>query len=76
LQKAVAAENRTYGVALLSLFKAAYFMVNETIPFQKFPTLHDLLVSYSAHMTETYIMMKRHVMRWYLGFQVLSKDKS
>jgi hypothetical protein len=50
LQKAVAAANHVCDEALLSLFRAAYFMGKETIPFHKFPTLCDLLMFCNAPM--------------------------
>jgi hypothetical protein len=52
LQKVGATENYIYGKALLSFFKAAYFMDKETIPFRKFPTLCNSLVSCNAPMIE------------------------
>jgi hypothetical protein len=52
LQKAVVAANHSCDEAVVSLFKAAYFMGKETIPSHKFPTLCNLLVSCKAPMTE------------------------
>jgi hypothetical protein len=74
LQKAMAAANHSCDEALLSLFKAAYFMGKETIPFHKFSSLCNLLISCKAPMKRC-IIMKRHVMTWSLQFHLLFKNK-
>jgi hypothetical protein len=52
LQKAMAAANHSCDEALLSLFRAAYFMGKETILFYKISSLYNLLISCKAPMTE------------------------
>jgi kynureninase len=52
LQKAMAAANHSCDEALLSLFRAAYFMGKETIHFYKFSSLCNLLISCKTAMTE------------------------
>ena len=51
LQKAIAVANHSYNEALISLFRTTYFMKKESVPFHKFPSLYNLLVSCNAPMT-------------------------
>ena len=50
MEKMVAASNKACDEAVLSLFKAAYFLGRETISYCKFPALCEMLVSVNANI--------------------------
>jgi hypothetical protein len=52
MEKAIAVANQTCDEAMLALFKVAYFIVKETLPFSKFLKLCKLLVDLKAYITK------------------------
>ena len=51
MEKHIAQQSKTADEALLTLFKAAYYIGMGTIPFSKFPPLYDLLVDLKTDIT-------------------------
>ena len=53
MEKYIRAANKCCDEALLTLFRAAYFLGRETIPFNKYSSLYELLVASKASYTES-----------------------
>jgi hypothetical protein len=51
LEKAIKQGQRACDESLSSLFRAAYFIGKQSLPFAKFPSLCSLLASVKAHIT-------------------------
>lgn len=53
MKKVIRATNKCCDEVILTLFRAAYFLGKETIPFNKYSTLCELLVANKASCTES-----------------------
>ena len=75
LQKAIAVANLSCDQALISHFRVSYFMEKECVPFHKFPSLCNLLVSYNAPMTSKLYHDKKAYIEMVFGISSVIQRK-
>ena len=75
MEKHIRAANKCCDEALLTLFKAAYFLGMETIPFNKYSSLCELLVVSKASCTESMYRDENLVVKCYFAYLMSFKNQ-